>query len=116
MVVDASGDPAGFETCIRMVNRHGTFISFSLTGPIKERTSFVHAEWMRKACKIIPTQIAGTSQPIKEIVEMVSLKARGWVDPAKLKSHNLQFKDVQKAYDMYADQTDNVIKVVMSVP
>ena len=99
-----------------MVNRHGTFISFSLTGPIKERTSFVHAEWMRKACKIIPTQIAGTNEPIKEIVEMVGLKARGWVDPARLKSHNLDFKDVQKAYDMYADQTDNVIKVVMSVP
>jgi L-iditol 2-dehydrogenase len=116
VVVDASGDSAGFETCIRMVKRHGTFISFSLTGPIKERTSFVHAEWMRKACKIIPTQIAGTSQPIQEIIEIVALKARGWVDPAKLKSHNLAFKDVQKAYDMYADYKDNVIKVVMSVP
>jgi threonine dehydrogenase-like Zn-dependent dehydrogenase len=116
VVVDASGDSAGFETCIRMVKRHGTFISFSLTGPIKERTSFVHAEWMRKACKIIPTQIAGTSQPIKEIIEMVALKVRGWVDPAKLKSHNLKFDDVQKAYDMYADYKDNVIKVVMSMP
>lgn len=115
IVVDASGDSAGFETCIKIVKRHGTFISFSLTGPIKERTSFVHADWMRKACTIIPTQIAGTDQPTKEIREMVALKDRGWVDPAKLKSHNMTFKDVQKAYDMYANYTDDVIKVVMSI-
>lgn len=115
VVVDASGDASGFEMCVRMVRRHGTFISFSLTGPIKERTSFVHAEWMRKACKIIPTQVAGTSEPTKEIREMVALKARGWVDPARLRTHRLSFDDVQQAYDMYADRTGGVIKVAMSV-
>jgi threonine dehydrogenase-like Zn-dependent dehydrogenase len=115
VVVDATGDSMGFETCIKIVKRHGTFINFSLTGPIKERTSFVHAEWMRKACTIIPTQIAGTDQPTKEIREMVSLKDRGWVDPAKLRSHTLQFDDVQKAYDMYANYTDDVIKVAMKL-
>lgn len=115
VVVDATGDNAGFETCIKIVKDHGTFINFSLTGPIKERTSFVHAEWMRKACTIIPTQIARTDQPSKEIREMVALKDRGWVDPARLKTHSLTLNDVQKAYDMYANYTDDVVKVVMSV-
>ncbi len=115
VVVDASGDSVGFETCIKIVKRWGTFISFSLTGPIKERTTFVHADWMRKACKIIPTQIAATDQPTKEIREMVALKDRGWVDPGKLRSHSLDFDDVQKAYDMYANHTDEVIKVCMKV-
>lgn len=115
IVVDATGDPHGFETSIKIVKRWGTFINFSLTGPIKERTSFVHQEWMQKACTIIPTQIAATSEPTKEIREMVALKDRGWVDPAKLKSHNLDFSEVQKAYDMYANYTDDVIKVCMQV-
>lgn len=115
IVVDATGDPAGFETCIKIVKRWGTFINFSLTGPIKERTSFFHQEWMQKACTIIPTQIAATDQPTKEIREMVALKDRGWVDPAKLRSHNLAFDDVQTAYDMYANYKDDVIKVVMSM-
>ena len=116
IVVDATGDHHGFETCIKIVKRHGTFINFSLTGPIKERTSFVHAEWMRKSCTIIPTQIAGTDQPTKEIREMVTLRERGWLDPAKLKTHNMKFNDAQKAYDMYANYADGVIKVAMSMP
>ena len=117
VVVDASGDHTGFETCLRMVKRHGIFISFSLTGPIKERASFVHQEFMRKAAQIIPTQIAATDQPTTEIREMVSLRDRGWkVDPAKLRTHNMGFDEVQKAYDMYADRTDDVIKVVMKMP
>ncbi len=115
VIVDASGDPEGFETCIKAVKPYGTFLNFSLTGPIKEKVSFVHADWMAKQCKIIPTQIARTDQPSKEIREMVALKDRGWVDPAKLKTHNLKFDDVQKAYDMYANYEDNVVKVVMSV-
>jgi threonine dehydrogenase-like Zn-dependent dehydrogenase len=115
IVVDATGDPTGFESCIKIVKRHGTFINFSLTGPIKERASFVHADWMRKTCMIIPTQITGTDQPTQEIREMVALKDRGWVDPAKLKSRNVLFDDVQKVYDMYANYTDEVIKVCMDL-
>ena len=59
--------------------------------------------------------MTGTDQPTQEIREMVALKDRGWVDPAKLKSHNLKFDEVQKAYDMYANYTDDVIKVAMSI-
>ncbi len=115
IVVDTSGDPIGFETCIKIVKRWGTFINFSLTGPLKQKTEFFHHEWMQKACTIIPTQIAATAEPTKEIREMVALKDRGWVDPARLKSHNLDFSEVQKAYDMYANYEDEVIKVCMSV-
>ncbi|MBT3554866.1 MAG: hypothetical protein HN495_04715 [Chloroflexi bacterium] len=46
---------------------------------------------------------------------MIALKERGWADPGLLKSHNLGFEDVQKAYDMYSDQSYGVIKVVMDV-
>lgn len=115
IVVDATGEPEGFETCLRMVNRHGLLISFSLTGPIKESVQFMHQEFMRKAATIIPTVVAGTDRPTDDIREMVALRERGWIDPAKLKTHNMTFDEVQKAYDMYADHAEGVIKIAMSV-
>ena len=78
-------------------------------------SSFLHQEFMFKAAKIIPTQVAATSQPTKDIRETIALKERGWIDPGVLKSHNLDFSEVQKAYDMYARHEDGVIKVALSV-
>jgi threonine dehydrogenase-like Zn-dependent dehydrogenase len=115
IVVDATGDPEGFGQCIKIVKRWGTFVSFSLTGQGGKIASFPHQEFMFKAATIIPTQVAATGQPTKDIREVIALKDRGWIDPGVLKSHNLDFSDVQKAYDMYADHTDGVIKVAMSV-
>jgi len=115
IVVDATGDPAGFGQCLKIVKRWGMFVSFSLTGQGGKISEFPHQEFMFKAATIIPTQVAATSQPTKEIREMIALKERGWADPGLLKSHNLDFTDVQKAYDMYADYTDGVIKVAISL-
>ena len=70
---------------------------------------------MRKAAKIIPTQMSRTSEPTKEIREIVKLKERGWIDPGKLKSHNFDFIDIQKAYDTYADYKNNVIKLAINI-
>jgi len=115
IVVDATGDPEGFGQCLKIVKRWGMFVSFSLTGQGGKIASFPHQEFMFKAARIIPTQVAATSEPTKEIREMIALKERGWIDPGVLKSHNLDFTDVQKAYDMYADHSDDVIKIVMSM-
>ena len=115
IVVDATGDPEGFGQCIKIVKRWGMFVSFSLTGQGGKVSSFLHQEFMFKAAKIIPTQVAATSQPTKDIRETIALKERGWIDPGVLKSHNLDFSEVQKAYDMYAGHEDGVIKVALSV-
>ncbi|MFL2664807.1 MAG: zinc-binding dehydrogenase [Dehalococcoidia bacterium] len=115
VVVDATGDPEGFSTCLSIVNRWGTFISFSLTGQDGKIASFPHQEFMFKAAKIIPTQVAATSQPTLEIRETVALKERGWFDPGILKSHSMDFSDVQKAYDLYANREDGIIKVAMKM-
>jgi len=115
IVVDATGDPSAFETSIKLIKRYGLIISFSLTGSESKRSSFVHTDFMRKAAKIIPTQMSRTSEPTKEIREIVKLKERGWIDPGKLKSHNFDFIDVQKAYDTYADYKNNVIKLAINI-
>lgn len=112
-VVDATGDPDGIETCINMVNKYGTVMVFSLTGG--RPATFNQNTWIRKHVQLIPTQIATGPAPTKEIREMISMKERGWMDPGVLKSHNMKFDDVQRAYDMYANKEENVIKVVMTL-
>jgi len=70
---------------------------------------------MTKQATIVPTVGGASGDPRAHIAEIVRLKERGWVDPGQLVTHRLTFEDVQQAYDMYDQRTDNVVKVVMSV-
>ena len=44
---------------------------------------------------------------------MVELRQRGWWDPAEMITHQLKFRDLQTAYDMYLQREDEVIKIMM---
>ncbi|MDA1256382.1 MAG: zinc-binding dehydrogenase [Chloroflexi bacterium] len=111
--IDASGAAEGLDSVVSIVRRHGTIINFSLLGG--RSTQFNHSAWMRKSATIIPTQVAGTDRPTDTIRQMIRMKETGYVDPGKLVSHRVGFdvSDIQTAYDMYSDQSDGVIKVVM---
>lgn len=111
--IDASGNPDGFETCVQLVKKMGTVISFSLI--TAESANFNHRNWMSKQVRVIPTVVAAGPTPVQEIREIVALRDRGWIDPGKLKTHNRSWSDVSDAYQMYADRKDGVIKVVMAV-
>lgn len=113
VVVDASGAPDGLDTCMKLVNREGLVISFSLVSP--KTVNFNYGDWMSKNITVRATVVAATSQPVKEIREIVALRDRGWIDPGKLKTHNWSWDRVQEAFDMYSHQEDGVIKVAMSV-
>ena len=112
VVVDASGNPDGLETCIRMVKQKGQIIAFSL---VPDQQTFKHRDWMTKEVTINPTVIATTNQPVKEIREIVALKERGWIDPGVLKTHNMAWSQTPEAYQLYADRADGVIKVAVSI-
>ena len=79
--------------------------------PVDTRT------WMDNQPTIIPTTGARSGDPITHIKNMVALKERGLVDPGRMVTHRLNFdvEDVNKAYQMYEQRLDNVLKVVMSV-
>jgi threonine dehydrogenase-like Zn-dependent dehydrogenase len=64
---------------------------------------------------MIGTTGARSGDPITQIKEIVALRERGWCDPSKLITHRLGFSEVQKAYDMYDQRQDNIIKVVMDL-
>ena len=64
----------------------------------------------------VPRVVSSTPQPVKEIREIVRLKARGWIDPGKLKTHNMTWDEIPEAYLAYADHADNLIKIAVSAP
>jgi threonine dehydrogenase-like Zn-dependent dehydrogenase len=113
VMVDATGAPEGLETCLKMVNKEGLVIGFSLVTP--KYVNFSHMDWMSKNITLRATVVAATSQPVREIREIVALRDRGWIDPGKLKTHNWSWDRAQEAFEMYMNQADGVIKVAMAV-
>jgi len=114
VVVDATGAPEGLNQAIELVNRYGTVISFSLIAQ-DSIIPFAHAAWMRKAAHLIPTVSGGSPTPTKAIDEAVTLRDRGWFDPAELITHRWSWDRVPEAFDMYSTRGDEVVKVVLSV-
>jgi L-iditol 2-dehydrogenase len=113
VVVDASGAPDGLETCLKLVNKEGLVIGFSLVSP--KKVSFTQGEWMMKNATLRATTVALTNHPVQEIREIVALRDRGWIDPGKLKTHNWTWDRAPEAFEMYAGQKDGVIKVALAV-
>lgn len=113
VVVDASGNPTGLDTCVSITRSEGQVISFSLTG--QEPVSFKHLAWMGKNLQLNATVIAATNLPVQEIREIVELRDRGWVDPGLLKTHEASFDDLAESYEQYRKREDGIIKVAIKV-
>ena len=113
VVVDASGNPEGLDTCVAIARPQGQVISFSLTG--QQPVSFKHLAWMGKNLQLNATVIAATDLPVQEIREVVELRDRGWADPGLLKTHESDFDDLPQAYEQYRNREDGVIKIAIKV-
>lgn len=115
VTVEAAGYPETLDAVFRLVRQFGTVVIFGIQGgdivPVDTRL------WMDKQPTIIPTTGARSGDPTTHIKLMVGLKERGLVDPGRMVTHHLNFdvEDVNKAYQMYEQRLDNVIKVVMTV-
>ena len=113
VVVEAAGYPDTFNDCFRLVRQFGTIIVFGI-----QTDDFVPVEHnliMERQPRMIGTTGARSGDPTSQIKHMVALRQRGWCEPAKLITHRMDFTDVQKAYDMYDRQQDEIIKVVLNL-
>jgi len=113
VIVEAAGYPDSFNSCFRLVRQFGTIMVFGI-----QTDDFVPIEhhWiMEKQPRMIGTTGARSGDPTSQIKHMVSLRQRGWCEPADLITHRMDFPDVQKAYDMYDQQQDEIIKVVLNL-
>jgi L-iditol 2-dehydrogenase len=113
IVVDASGSKNALNSCIDIAKNEGLIICF---GIISEKYSKInHNKFISKNLNIRSTLLAGTEEPLKEIKEIIELTKDGWINPGILKSHNLDWEDAQKAFEMYANKEDEVIKISLKV-
>jgi L-iditol 2-dehydrogenase len=113
ITVEAAGYPDTFNLAFSQVRQFGTVIIFGIQS---EKYVPIEHNWlMDKQPHIIPTTGARSGDPIGQIQDMVALRQRGWADPARLITHRMGFSNVQKAYDMYEQRQDRVIKVVMNI-
>ena len=115
IAVEAAGYPDSLDSALRLVQPFGTLIIFGNQSDdvIPVNTSL----WFDKQPTIIPTVGARSSDPTAHIRHIVELRERGWVDPARMVTHRVGFnvQDVNKAYDMYEQREDNVVKVVIGI-
>ena len=113
IVVEAAGYPDTFNEAFRQVRQFGTVVLFGIQSD--DFVPLEHNLLMEKQPTIFPTTGARSADPISQIQDLVSLRERGWCEPANLITHRLPFSEVQQAYDMYEQRQDNVIKVVMDI-
>ncbi len=113
IVVEAAGYPDTFNLAFSQVRQFGTVIIFGIQSD--DFVPLEHNYLMDKMPTIIPTTGARSGDPIGQIQDLVDLRERGWCDPGKLITHRMGFSEVQKAYDMYEQRQDNIIKVVMNI-
>ena len=113
VVVEAAGTPESVNRSIDLVRKGGAIALFGLTQePV---IAFEHYKMSRRYPVIIPTVSSATEDPTEFIKKAVGLVEQGRLDVSWLVTHHFDFDDLQKAYDMYDQRSDGVIKVVMQV-
>ncbi|MDE2824094.1 MAG: zinc-binding dehydrogenase, partial [Chloroflexota bacterium] len=116
IVVEAAGYTDTLNMALRLVKSFGTVMMFGIQQKSREHGFVVPMEYadFRGSNARLKTVAAGHTEDITSHIElMVELKRRGWWDPAELITHRLPFDEVQRAFDMYVDHDDGIVKVVM---
>ena len=113
VVVEAAGYPDSFNTALRLVAQFGKVMVFGIQGD--EFIPVEHNLLMERQPELIPTTGGRLREPMAPIRTMVDLKHRGWCNPGEMLTHRLPFEEVQRAFEMYENQEDGIVKVVMTI-
>ena len=114
VVVEAGGTPETVNRTMDLVRLYGTVVFFGL--PEDDVFPFEFIKMARKQPLVIPTVSGSSDDPTRAIKEAVSLVGQGRLDLSWLVTHHLSFEDAPRAYEMYEDYQDNIVKVVMELP
>ena len=114
VVVEAVGRPETANLIWDLVRKQGLVALFGLPHD-QETFPFHYNAMMDKLPTIVVTVGARTPTPTQHIEECVDLVAQGRLDLSHMVTHRLPFDQVQRAYDMYSEKLDNIIKVVMEM-
>ncbi|MFQ5860858.1 MAG: zinc-binding dehydrogenase [Dehalococcoidia bacterium] len=112
IVVEAAGVADAVNLALRLARWHGTVVLFGFSR-VPQATLDIGLI-MERQLSVVGSVSAQSGDPTGCISEMVQLVSRGWMQPATLITHRLPFDEVQRAYDMYEQRLDGVIKVMMA--
>jgi threonine dehydrogenase-like Zn-dependent dehydrogenase len=110
VVIEACGEVEAIASVVDYVRPSGKVAFFGLT--LVPVIPFPYAKMMLKAPTIITatTGPRGTSGGVRDAVSLV---ANRQVDPAWMITHRLPFDEAARAFELYDQQADGVIKVVL---
>ena len=114
VVVEAVGRPETSNLLWQVVRKEGLVALFGLPHD-QDSFPFHYDAMMSKLPTVVVTVGARTTDPTGHIEACVDLVTQGRMDLSHLVTHRMTFDDVQRAYDMYSEKSDNVIKVVMKI-
>ena len=116
VTIEAAGHVEAFNTALKIVKPLGQILIFGKLLKDEQGTlATIETEHLlHHGATIINSSGVNSGNPTSHIERMVELKKRGWWDPSTMITHNMNFSDIQKAYDMYENQDDNIIKIVLS--
>ncbi len=116
VTVEAAGYTDTFAAACRLVKRGGSIIMFGghqNTGDPNPTLPIEARDLLYRNVTLISTASSASGSVTKHIETMVGLRQRGWWDPAEMVTHRLPFDEVNKAFDMYENRSDEIVKVVM---
>lgn len=109
--IEALGTQATFENALKVLRPAGTLSSVGiyphdLTIPIKAFGQGVGG------FKIFTTTCPGGKERMRKLIDMIAARR---VDLKPLVTHRFKLDDIEKGYDLFASQSDGVIKVAITV-
>jgi len=114
IAVEACGRPETCNQVFQILKMQGQAILFGMTH-VDDVFPFDYNAMYMRIPRIIVTNSARAGENIRAIGECVDIMSQGRLDLSHLVTHKLDFKEVQTAYEIYSEKSDNSIKVVMEV-
>lgn len=110
VAIEALGTQYTFESCLRVLRPGGTLSSLGvysgkLTLPLDAYAAGLGDH------KIVTTLCPGGKERMRRLLNVV---ASGSVDLKPLVTHRFKLDDIEKAYDLFANQRDGVLKVAIT--
>jgi alcohol dehydrogenase len=110
VAIEALGTQGTFEACLRVLHPGGTLSSLGvysgkLTLPLDAFAAGLGDH------KLVTTLCPGGKERMRRLLNVV---ASGHVDLKPLVTHRFKLDDIEKAYDLFANQRDGVLKVAIT--
>ena len=113
VVIDATGDSKALDTCVAMARMYATLVLFGI--PEEREVTFDYLAAISKQLTMIGTVSATCEDPARPIQEAVDILSKGKIDLSWLITHRFAFDDAPAAYNLYANQNDGLIKLILDI-